>query len=1289
MKSNQNKKLYDLIKEDESFFSTIQEGLLEGLQTWRIDSPIHQWINPRILLFLGYAPSQISFLSNAILDIINPHDLQLALQSFKKHLENETHPYDQEIRFTHSNGNIVWIRSRGFASRNANGKPEKMFGFHQDITELKKLQQKLELKEEATNKKEQIFISIFEQSPLAIQIYDQDGKLTNANHQTLTLFGIKNKSEIIGFNLWDDPNLTAEYRKELKAGKTIKVPATFNPTPENPSNAIYVENFVLPIYNKNKVTGYLVQVTNITENKLVQDELIHNEKKFRSIFDNSNIAMMLCTPYGIITEINNQFLNLTGYTQKDLINTAYKNIPSFKVFENEIEKLKQLIKKEINNYRLEKCLIKKNGNPIWLDIVITARQNDEGRTDMLIIMASDISESKKSEAILKNMLNELQVIYDHNPSYTYLKDTKNNILKISNTAAKAIGLTKEQIEGKNASEIYPIMADEYYKSDLEVINSGKAKLNYLNTLHNKFGEVRWTITNKIPIKENGKDVSGILVVSTDITELKLNEEKLNVAIEGANLGTWELNLKTNEIYTNKYWLDHLGYEQDEVTLKLDWWYSIMHPDDVEYCKDLMIQHLEGKTDIYRAEIRVKNKAGQWVWVHERGKVVSRNIKNKPILVSGIHADITKRKNNEQKLLKQNHDLKKAIEKAEAGEKTFKQLFYEHSAIKFIICKDSGKIYDANPAAANFYGWSIDELKKMKISDLNLLSASEIKNVMDKVSNKEKLHFEFKHKKADGSIADIEVYSSNILIDNKSYFYSIVHDITEKKKQEQHIKLLGKSVEQSPVAIFITNKNGIIEYINPAFTKITGYTYIDIQNSSPNILNSGSHSQAFYNNLWNTIKNNKKWTGEIQNKRKDGTLYWCSLAISPIVNENNEIINFVAASEDITHKKTMVDDLILAKEKAEEANKLKTEFLNNISHEIRTPVNGIVNFSEFLNEPNLDTEKRIHYASILKNSSKQLLNIIDDILEISTLKTEKVKVVNQPFNLNSFMLDMYAIYSVKSKETNIPFNLNKPNSKDIIYINSDKSRLQKALKHILNNAFKFTHNGYIELSYTISNNAVSFYIKDTGIGIESKHTNSIFNRFVQENKSIAQNYGGLGLGLSIAKENAELVGATISIKSAKGTGTTFCINLPTSVEIDKNPHDSSKNIISQIEKDNVNILIVEDENLNFIILKKLLLKTHQNFNIMHALNGQEAVDLCNNQTIDLIFMDMNMPVKNGYNATKEIKLNHPKTPIIAQSAYTLDNDIKKAFDAGVDDFLAKPIDKKLLYKILNKYVKIKS
>ncbi|RIJ48168.1 PAS domain-containing sensor histidine kinase [Maribellus luteus] len=518
---------------------------------------------------------------------------------------------------------------------------------------------------------------------------------------------------------------------------------------------------------------------------------------------------------------------------------------------------------------------------------------------------------------------------------------------------------------------------------------------------------------------------------------------------------------------------------------------------------------------------------------------------------------------------------------------------------------------------------------------------------------------------------------------KSYYPELQEKIDKLEASQKNLQTIINSISD---AIIIHDSSGCILSLNEHAKKlynigdneIKQYTIHDI--TSPN--QEGGDLSATWNNVLNNTPQVFEWLTLQINTNKELPV---QVSINHTIWDGKPAI--VAVVRDFTERKIFEQELILAKEKAEEANKLKTEFLHNLSHEVRTPMNGIIGFAEMLEDPDLSNEMRINYSKIVQNSSFQLLKIIDDILEISSLETKQIKVKKEEFCINSLLMALFSQYSVKSQERDIPIYIKKGLPQHQSKIISDKSKLAKILSNLLENAIKYTNEGFIEMGYRVENQTVVLYVKDTGIGISPENSDKIFERFSQEEKDMSRKYGGLGLGLSIAKENAKLLGGDIEIISEKGRGSVFYVSIPYEPSGNR-VHDVSKSLWNKDEETQnkrYKILIAEDEEVNYLYIEALL-EGNSKFNLIHAKNGKEAVDICmNDNSIDLVLMDIKMPVMNGHEATKRIKSKYPDLPVIAQTAYSTKLDKELAIKHGCDDFLSKPLKKEVLLKLINAYL----
>jgi PAS domain S-box-containing protein len=631
------------------------------------------------------------------------------------------------------------------------------------------------------------------------------------------------------------------------------------------------------------------------------------------------------------------------------------------------------------------------------------------------------------------------------------------------------------------------------------------------------------------------------------------------------------------------------------------------------------------------------------------------------------------------------DRRKVEVALEKSEEKFRNIFVNHSAPKLLIDISTCKIVDANKAASQFYGWSTDELKKMKIGDINTASSEVIQSSMNQIQKNERTNFEFQHCCKDGSIKDVEIFSSKVAISGKDYFHTIVHDITAKKKAEQRVKILSLSIDQSPVSVTITDTDFKIEYVNPAFCKITGYNIEEVIGKTPKVFSSGSLPENDFQNVSKTIWSGNVWRGEFLNTKKNGEPFWENVSISPLVNEQHQITHFVSVKEDITEMRKMIEDLIASKDKAEASDRLKTAFMNNISHEIRTPLNGIVGFSQILTDEDLLPQERNRFIRMLNKSSDRLINTVTNFMDISLLNSGNQGVFKKEIDLYTIINNVIGKFDEASREKNLSISHQSSHTDNDLKIFTDGELISKIIYQLIDNAVKFTYTGAITLGYNLDKNCINLYVKDTGVGISEEKKNQMFGSFIQENISNTRGYEGSGIGLSIAKGFAELLGGKIWLESEKGKGSTFYLSIPCKDELIENKPTRSINhtVLKDISH---TILIAEDDEINFAYLEILL--THKSIKVLHATNGIETVEMCKkNPEVCLVLMDLKMPEMDGFEATRQIKLSRPELPVIAVTAYAEREDKKKAIQAGCDDYLTKPVKKEFLMKKMEEFCQI--
>ena len=374
----------------------------------------------------------------------------------------------------------------------------------------------------------------------------------------------------------------------------------------------------------------------------------------------------------------------------------------------------------------------------------------------------------------------------------------------------------------------------------------------------------------------------------------------------------------------------------------------------------------------------------------------------------------------------------------------------------------------------------------------------------------------------------------------------------------------------------------------------------------------------------------------------------------------------------------------AEQRAVDSDRLKTAFLQNISHEIRTPMNSIIGFSELLKDNKTTETEKFQYLEMIAKGSDQLLNIVNEILDISLIETGNISVNKQKLNLNKLIDETYLIFRPVIKNE-ISFSVTKGFSDNGTNILTDITKVRQILDNLLKNAIKFTEEGHIKFGYSLVNNELEFYVEDTGIGIDDDSHNKIFELFRKvghENKRI---YEGVGLGLAICKGNIELLNGRIWVESKPLAGSKFYFTIPYEPVDEEEPIKMNKTDIIEKLRD-LAVLVAEDDEINYIYIREIFRGTGAV--ILHAVNGKEAVEMVqNNDKIGIVLIDIKMPVMNGYDAIKKIRELRPHLPIIAQTAFALSHEMLKAFNAGSNDYISKPFKKEQLLDLVKKHLSL--
>lgn len=637
-------------------------------------------------------------------------------------------------------------------------------------------------------------------------------------------------------------------------------------------------------------------------------------------------------------------------------------------------------------------------------------------------------------------------------------------------------------------------------------------------------------------------------------------------------------------------------------------------------------------------------------------------------------DITGRRNSEDELRK----LSRAVEQSPAS---------------IVITDTNGKIEYINQKLCDITGYSREELsgKNPRIWSSHEKTSEEYKEFWNTINAGLDWKGEFHNRKKSGELYWESATVSSIKNEKNeiTHFLGIKEDITLRKILEE--KTIAS--EQRYRELFLDNPipSYIFDETTLEFIEVNDATVFNYGYSRDEFKSMTLKDIRFPEDVPGLLDEIKKLGKDVFHsttmchRRKNGTPFPVEITSHSLPEKNNRKARLVMAI-DITESVKASEQMILAREKAEASDRLKTMFLNNISHEVRTPLNGILGFTEIISQTDLSVQDRKDAIAMLTESSYRLLNTITNYMDISLLTSGSMSVANFDFFPVTILKNLFIQYKTICTDRNLAFFLEVPNKSENLSVSSDKEIFQKIMTHLLDNAVKFTEKGRIHFGFKILEGNLEFYVKDTGFGISKDSLEKVFNRFTKEDNGPARKSEGSGLGLSIAKGMIEIIGSSIKVESEVGAGSTFSFRIPFLKQSKESFSSTSYPENKKLAADTL-ILVAEDDQTNFFYLKALL-KLETGATVLHASDGREAIELFKaNPDIGLILMDMKMPDIDGFEATKQIKQIRQDVPVIAITAYAMSGDKERVLAAGCDGYISKPISKKNLLKKMAEFVKI--
>ncbi|ALD22598.1 hypothetical protein AM218_05340 [Hymenobacter sp. DG25A] len=802
--------------------------------------------------------------------------------------------------------------------------------------------------------------------------------------------------------------------------------------------------------------------------------------------------------------------------------------------------------------------------------------------------------------------------------------------------------------------------------------------------------LRWCRANSLysSTDAQGSVFSGILL---DVTALKQaeetvreNEQRWQLAMERFGDGAWEFNYQNGQEYFSKAYIRMLGYTQEEFESQQQSWIHHVHPEDQALSIQASDAYLSGQVPMYSVERRLLCKSGEYKWVLTRGLITKYDEQGRPLIMTGVHTDIS--------------EIKKANLAIEA---TTLRLYTTISNFQegILLEDENNQVVLANEAICRIFNLpnAPEELIGMNTLIFNQQVSNQFKDEAQfarhyvALRDNPQLRTGEIFKLKNGRTLQCDFVPIQV---DEQYIGSLCkfEDITERKNNEDALKRREEKyrtiIESMNLGLVELDLNSKVTYVNQAFCEITGFQREEFlyQEAVNQILHADD--VAFLD-----AKNNSRLQGvsdtyELAIISKTGEEKWLLITAGPIYNDQKQVYGSISITLDITHQKQLEHNLRAAKEFAEESTRSKELFLANMSHEIRTPLNAILGMGQLLAKTPLNNEQH-NYLRAIASSGENLLVIINDILDLSKIGASQLSIESIGFTMDHLLRQIQKSLHFKAEEKGLLF-LTSVDARLPEVLLGDPYRLTQVLLNLAGNAIKFTEKGQVAITCELlaqhpGQVEIQFTVSDTGIGIDPEYLADIFKEFSQEDTSVTRKFGGTGLGLSISRSLVRLMGGEIQIESQKyhGTRSQFMLVLPVGTPLDL-PEKIEATPESREILRGKHILLVEDNAFNRQIAKGFL--NNAGMQITEAENGAIAVELARQHVFDVILMDVQMPVMNGLEATHFLRQQLAlTTPVIALTANAIKGEREKCLQAGMNDYLTKPFQEEELFKIIGAWL----
>lgn len=894
---------------------------------------------------------------------------------------------------------------------------------------------------------------------------------------------------------------------------------------------------------------------------------------------------------------------------------------------------------------------------------------------LISVLSEFLHRARRRARALSGLQVQLDHLAEHVPGVLYTfrlhPDGRANFPYISPALEELFGLRGADMQQDAA----PLFARVPEPDRTELKRSIQDSAHSLAPWHQEFryqhetrGE-RWMEGRSTPRRrpDGGTEWYGF---AADITQKKQAERALlaselrwKFALEGAGDGVWDWDMVANTTFFSTQWKTMLGYGEGEIGPTQESWESLIHPDDRSRVQLAVRAHLGGETAVYECEHRLRRKDGTYVWVLGRGLVVDRSPEGQPRRVVGTQTDISQRKRAEQ-----------ALRESEARFRSY----IENAPVAVMVVNRQGHYVDCNPAAVRLLGYARDELFTMSIASLVAVedqpgARAHFQQVVE--SGLAQGEFRLLHK--GGGQRWVAVHASRISDDR---FMAYCLDVTARKEAEALVRQQSAALQAAANAIVITDQAGTIEWVNPAFCAVSGYTAQEAVGKNPRaLIKSGHQDEEFYRVLWQTISAGQVWRGEIINRRKDGKEYTEEMTITPIRDERGSITHYVAIKQDITERKSLEAQL-LRTQRLESVGRLASGIAHDLNNILAPVLLAPIILREVIKDPSV-----LSIVDSVEASAQRGADIVRQLLTFG----RGVEAKRVPLSLRSLIADMMKIMT----ET-FPRNIETRQAipPQVLLVDGDPTQLHQLLMNLCVNARDAMPEGgtlSISITETTVDEArariyawaepgpyVMLSVQDTGTGIAREHLDKIFDPFFTT-KAPGE---GTGLGLSTAIGIARNHRGFIEVQSALGRGTTFQVYLPQSKSVSTRPTTPPAEPL--LKGHGQHVLLVDDEESVRHVLGQILRTS--GYQPTLAVNGVEALAALHAGTVSYaaVITDLMMPVMDGWTLIKLLKEQHAPVKIIAISGHLPQPDWMEKIRTLTDGLLVKPCRAADLLKVLH-------